>query len=101
LTEGQLAGIVDNPQALVSVDAQQELQSLFDGAGTQGPALFEQMLITLREALNTSLVQVFLIFFAVNVVALIINQLLKGIPPYGSQKREIPTTAQDQPDTVS
>ena len=87
LSEEQLAGIVDNPQALVSTDAQTELQSLFEAAGAQGPELFEQMMITLREALNTSLVQVFLVFLVVNIVALIVNQLLKGIPPYGSQKK--------------
>jgi EmrB/QacA subfamily drug resistance transporter len=82
----QLAAIVDNPQALVSVEAQEELQSMFQGVGDQGPVLFEQMITTLRNALSSALVQVFLVFLFVTVLAIIVNFFLKGIPPLPGKK---------------
>ncbi len=82
----QLAAIVDNPQALVNVEAQEQLRALFEGVGANGPALFEQLISTLRNALNSALVQVFLVFMFVVVLAIIVNFFLKGIPPL--QKKE-------------
>jgi ABC-type dipeptide/oligopeptide/nickel transport system permease subunit len=78
----QLAAIVDNPQALVSPEAHAQMQTMFEGLGSQGSALFEQMLSTLREALNTSLIQVFMVFFIVTIMGLVTNFFLKGIPPH-------------------
>jgi len=81
----QLAAIVDNPQALVNVEAQAQLQGLFAGMGSQGTVLFEQMLSTLRDALNSALTQVFAVFLIVAFLGLIANFFLKGIPPYRSK----------------
>ena len=78
----KLASIVDNPQALVNIEARTQLQSLFEGLGAQGTALFEQMLSTLQNALNSALTEVFAVFFGVAILALIANFFLKGIPPY-------------------
>ncbi len=83
----QLAAIVDNPQALVNVEAQTQLQGLFAGLGN-GEVLFEQMLTTLRDALNSALTQIFSVFMFVAVLALLVNIFLKGIPPHRS-KQEI------------
>ena len=85
----QLAAIVDNPQALVSPEAHAQMQGMFEGLGSQGPALFEQMLSALREALNTALIQVFMVFFIVTILGLITNFFLKGMPPH--------RTSQDEP----
>ncbi len=82
----QLAAIVDNPQALVNVEAQAQLQSLFDGMGSQGTVLFEQLLFTLRNALNSALIQVFLVFLVVTILGLLANFFLKGIPPHRSKQ---------------
>ncbi|HUT68901.1 MAG TPA: MDR family MFS transporter [Dehalococcoidales bacterium] len=82
----QLAAIVDNPQALVSVEAQAQLQGLFAGMGSQGTVLFEQMLSTLRNALNSALVQVFIVFLVVTVLGLLANFFLKGVTPHGSKQ---------------
>ncbi len=82
----QLAAIVDNPQALVSPEAHAQMQGMFEGLGSQGPALFEQMLSTLREALNTALIQVFMVFFIVTIMGLIANFFLKGIPPHRTRE---------------
>jgi EmrB/QacA subfamily drug resistance transporter len=78
----KLALIVDNPQALVNMEARAQLEGLFEGLGTQGAALFEQMLSTLQNALNSALTEVFAVFFGVAILALIINLFLKGIPTY-------------------
>jgi len=40
------------------------------------------MLATLREALNSALTEVFLVFTFVSVAALVVNFFLKGIPPH-------------------
>ena len=92
LSPEQLAAIVDNPQALVNPAARAELLSLFEGAGAQGTALFEQMMSTLQNALNSALVQVFAVFLIASVIALIVNFFLKGIPPYRS-KQDMPAPA--------
>jgi len=85
VSQEQLAAIVDNPQALVNVEAQAQLQGLFAGMGSQGTVLFEQMLSTLRDALNSALTQVFAVFLIVAFLGLIANFFLKGIPPYRSK----------------
>ncbi len=48
--------------------------------GSQGVQLFEQLLSTLREALNSALTEVFFVAFCAIVVAFIINLFLKEIP---------------------
>lgn len=76
----QLASLASNPLVLVSVEAQSYMKSLFATFGTQGAALFEQVLSTLREALNSALAEVFLLGIAVTIVAFIVNLFLKEIP---------------------
>ena len=87
----QLASIVDNPQALVNPEAHAQLQAMFDGMGSQGPVLFDQLLVTLRNALNTALVQVFFVFMIVTVLGLVANFFLKGVPP-NRPKEEMPAS---------
>ena len=76
----QLSSIIDNPQALVSPEAQDQLRSFFESLGSQGAELFEQLLSTLREALNSALTEVFLVALSVIAVALIANFFIKEIP---------------------
>jgi EmrB/QacA subfamily drug resistance transporter len=78
----QLAGIVDNPQVLVNASARLRLEEMFAGLGEQGRQLFEQMLAALREALNSALTEVFLVFMFASILALAVNFFLKGIPPH-------------------
>lgn len=91
----KLASIVDNPQALVNPEAKLQLQSLFEGMGTQGTALFEQLMSTLQGALNSALVQVFAVFLIVTIVALIVNFFLKGIPSYRDKRDKLATELKD------
>ena len=76
----RLASMASNPQALVDVEVQAQLRSLFESFGAQGTVLFEQILATLREALNTALVEVFLIGLFVVIAAWVINLFVKEIP---------------------
>ncbi|MCK4698601.1 MAG: MFS transporter, partial [Dehalococcoidia bacterium] len=76
----QLSSIIDNPQALVSPEAQDQLRSFFESMGSQGAALFEQLLSTLREALNSAVTEVFLVALGVIAVAFLANFFIKEIP---------------------
>jgi hypothetical protein len=76
----QLASLASNPRVLVNVEAQSYTKSLFAAFGTQGAALFEQVLSTLRQALNSALADVFLLGLAMTILAFITNIFLKEIP---------------------
>jgi hypothetical protein len=80
LPQNQLNQLVDNPQALFSSGALDQLQAQFANFGAQGQALLNELLRTLRSALSSSLSEVFLISFSVVVVAFIVNFFLKEIP---------------------
>jgi hypothetical protein len=75
-----LSSLAHNPQALVSPEAQDQLRGFFESMGSQGVQLFEQLLSTMREALNSALTEVFFVAFCAIVVAFIINLFLKEIP---------------------
>jgi EmrB/QacA subfamily drug resistance transporter len=75
----QLSSIVDNPQALVSPEAQDQLRSFFESMGSQGTQLFQQLLSTLREALNSALTEVFFVALCVIAVAFVVNFFIKEI----------------------
>ena len=83
----KIASIVNNPQALVDADARIQLQGLFDGLGAQGPVLFEQMLLTLKNALSSALTGVFAVVAGLTILALIANLFLTGIPKHKSMKK--------------
>ena len=82
LSPEQLNSIIDNPQALVSTEASMSLEEMFAGLGAEGAELFNQLIYTLQNALNSALTQVFFVFLFVSIVALAVNMFLKGIPPH-------------------
>ena len=86
---------MDNPQALVNPEARAQLQSLFEGVGVQGRELFEQLMSTLQNALNSALSEIFAVFFVVAVLALIAQFFLKGIPPHRPRQDEPETESKD------
>jgi EmrB/QacA subfamily drug resistance transporter len=75
---GQLDALAKNPQALMSPEAQAQLQGLLSQAG-QGSELFPQVLQALREALGSALSQVFLFALFAVVIAFLINFFIKEI----------------------
>ena len=76
----QLDSLVHNPQALFSLNATEELKSLFEPLGPQGAALFEQVMHTLKSALNSGITEVFFIALILVAVGWVANLFLKEIP---------------------
>jgi len=74
-----LSNIAHNPQALVSPEAQSELQTLFDAAGPEGAGMLPQLMETLRSALSTAIAEVFLIGLAALVLSWLATLFLKEI----------------------
>jgi EmrB/QacA subfamily drug resistance transporter len=75
-----LSLMAHNPEVLLDPQAQSQLQTLFNQAGQQGAALYEQTLGILRQALNAGLAEVFLIALIITVPAFVISFFLKEIP---------------------
>ena len=76
----QLTSLAYNPQALVSVPAQEQLRETFNVFGSQGQSLFDQMLQALRQSLSSAIARVFLIALFVGIVSFIACLFLKEIP---------------------
>jgi len=72
--------LAHNPQALVSPQAQSQLMDMFEQLGTQGIALFDEVLESLKLALSSALGEIFFIGFIVIVVAWVANMFIKEIP---------------------
>lgn len=75
-----LNNLTSNPQALVSAEAQTQLQGIVTKIGGQGSGLLDQVMAALRDALSSSIGQVFLYAFIVIAVAFVINLFIKEIP---------------------
>jgi EmrB/QacA subfamily drug resistance transporter len=76
----QLDALAHNPQALMSPEAQVQLQRVLEQMGPQGAELFQQVLQVLREALGSALSQVFLFALFAVVIAFLVNFFIKEIP---------------------
>ncbi|MDP2731480.1 MAG: MDR family MFS transporter [Dehalococcoidales bacterium] len=75
---GQLDTLAKNPQALMSPEAQAQLQVILNHADPSG-RLFQQILQALREALSSALSQVFLFALFAVVIAFLVNFFIKEI----------------------
>jgi EmrB/QacA subfamily drug resistance transporter len=82
----QLSGLANNPQALVSPDAQASLKQTLDQLGQ--PGLYDQLISGIRQALSSALTEVFLIAFAVIACGFIATFFLKEIPLRTHNRRE-------------
>jgi len=71
---------VHNPQALFSINAMDQLKSGFQLLGPQGAALFDQVMHTLKSALNSGITEVFFIALILVAVGWVANLFLKEIP---------------------
>jgi len=75
-----LNSLAHNPEALLSNNALVQLREVFDKAGPQGPALFEQVVESLKHALSSAITEVFFIGFVIAIVAWVVNLFIKEIP---------------------
>jgi EmrB/QacA subfamily drug resistance transporter len=76
----QLSALAHNPQALMSPEAQVQLQKMLEQIGSPGTALFEQVLQVLRQSLSSALSQVFLFALCAVVLTFLVNFFIKEIP---------------------
>jgi EmrB/QacA subfamily drug resistance transporter len=76
----QLDSIIHNPQALVSPEAQSRLRSIFETIGGGDTTLYEQVLFTLRQSLESALSSVFLMALGIMGLAFIANLFIKEVP---------------------
>jgi EmrB/QacA subfamily drug resistance transporter len=76
----QLNTLVHNPQALLSPEAQTQLQGIVDKVGDQSGNLLHQVMQALRESLALSIAHVFLYSLVAIVLAFIVNFFIKEIP---------------------
>jgi EmrB/QacA subfamily drug resistance transporter len=75
-----LSSMANNPQALVSLDAQNQIKNLLSPLGEQGINAYNQLLLVMRQSLSSALSQVFLIGLAMLILAFIINLFLREVP---------------------
>jgi EmrB/QacA subfamily drug resistance transporter len=75
-----LKALVQNPQALITTQAQSPMQGLAGQLGADGPAIVQQLLQALRQALSLALSEVFLISLIIVGAALLVSFFLKEIP---------------------
>jgi EmrB/QacA subfamily drug resistance transporter len=76
----QLMLMAHNPQALVNPERQAQLKAAMLQLGTQGGELFQQLIMVLRQALQTALSHAFCAGLAAVLIAFILNLFLKEIP---------------------
>jgi EmrB/QacA subfamily drug resistance transporter len=76
----QLAYLAENPQALLSPEARDQVAAGFAPLGAQGAGLLAQLLDALRQALSSAIGEVFLISLAAVAVAWGATLLLKPVP---------------------
>jgi hypothetical protein len=81
LSPEQLAGLAQNPQALVSPEARQELMNLLVEANpSQAQLYFDELSGVLSNSLSAALVWVFLIAAGAMVLALVVHLFIREIP---------------------
>jgi hypothetical protein len=93
ITPKQIFLLTHNPQVLVSPKAQMRLKALFDGFGGQGAVVYQQLLLSLRQALALAISQVFSMAFFLIVFAFIVSLFIKEVP---LRKQHVMATPADQ-----
>jgi MFS family permease len=78
--EERLLALANNPQVLVSPEAQQQLKDMLSILGPQGQALYDQIFQAMRVSLSSSLSEVFFIGMIVTIIALVFHFFVKEIP---------------------
>jgi hypothetical protein len=76
----QLNDLMHNPQALMSPEAQSQLQQIISSLGEKGATVLQHVMQGLRESLALSISHVFLYAFFAVLLAFVINFFIKEIP---------------------
>lgn len=76
----KLATIADDPYALLSPTAKDQLEQNFQAVGPEGVELLSQFLDALRHSLSNAISDVFLISLVIIIAAWLVTLFLKGVP---------------------
>jgi hypothetical protein len=71
---------LQDPQAILNADLLAGLRSAFERLGEQGPAMFDQVMLTTQAALGTAIADAFLLGMGITLAALLVAFFLKEIP---------------------
>ncbi len=71
---------LQNPQVLLAPQATEQIQQTFAALGPQGQALFEQLMLAIRESLAVAITQLFFISALAMVLAFVATLFLEEIP---------------------
>ncbi len=88
-----LRAMANNPEALISVDAQNQLKGILSPLGEQGTNALNQLIEVMRRSLSGALTQVFFLGFVLILIALILCFFLKEVPL--RKKRNVRETTQN------
>ena len=72
--------LLQNPQVLLAPEATAQIQQAFGALGPQGQAIFQQLMVVLRESLSSAITGLFMVSFAAMVLAFFATLFLKEIP---------------------
>ena len=76
---GGSAAKLDNPQALLSAQSREQLQTLFDKAGAQGQQLFNAFMDAVRHSLQIGISDLFTVATIIGAVAFVIVLFLREV----------------------
>ena len=82
---------LDNPQALLSENAEAELGKLFSRFGDDAPGLLTAFKDAVRHSLESALSQVFLLAMALMIVATLVSVFLKEVPLHRTHSEVVET----------
>ena len=72
--------MLQNPQILLAPEATAQIQQGFASFGPQGQALFQQLMLTIRESLATAITDLYAVSTGIMLLALVSTFFLKEIP---------------------
>lgn len=72
--------LFEDPNILLAPEATVQVRDAFAAFGAQGMALFDQLLLTMRESLSGAITELFLISTLAMVLAMLLSGFLKEIP---------------------
>ncbi len=100
LTPAQLSSLAHNPQAMMSPDAQTQLQSQFAHTGAQGTGLVQQLMESMRHALSSAVSDVFLMTLAAVAIGLFASFFLTELPLRGRVDATSRSSMKEKPDEL-
>lgn len=91
----QVLSFFDNPNILLSADAQKQMMTKFASFGPQGMALYQQLLEAVKVGLTQGIHNVFILSTVLMILGLVAVFFLKEIPLRGGKKQASTETSEE------